>query len=141
MSNALKAGAAYFSAVFFVAFMLGTIRVIVMVPRLGELVSVSLEAPLIIAVSWLASRWATTRFCLPHDVLPRLAMGLVAFGLLMAVELAMSTLVFGQTMAAYFATIWSPAGMIGLSAQIVFAFVPLLQRIIRQLPAWVALRH
>jgi len=58
-------------------------------------------------------------------------MGLIAFSLLMTVELAMSTLVFGQPMAAYFATIWSPAGMIGLSAQIVFAFLPAMQIVIR----------
>jgi len=56
MSTVVKVGAAYFCAVFSVAFMLGTIRVVVLVPRLGELVSVSLEAPVILAVSWLASR-------------------------------------------------------------------------------------
>ena len=131
MRNAFKAGAAYFLAVFSVAFILGIFRVGVLVPRMGELMAVSLEAPVILGLSWLASRWATKRYRLPRDVAPRLAMGAIAFSLLMIVELAVSTLAFGQPAAEYFDAIWSAPGVVGLGAQIVFAFIPPIQGTMR----------
>jgi hypothetical protein len=123
----IKAGATYFVVVFLVAFMLGIIRVLVLAPRLGEVVSVSTEAPLILAVSWFASRWATAKFSLTNEVSSRLAMGAVAFALLMIVELAVSTLAFGKPIEDYFTAFWSPQGAIGLGTQLIFALVPLMQ--------------
>jgi uncharacterized membrane protein len=52
----LKARAMYFVVVFSIAFVLGTIRVLLVAPRLGETIAVMIEAPLILAVSWFASR-------------------------------------------------------------------------------------
>ena len=128
LSAEIKAGASYFIAVFLVAFILGIIRVLVLVPRLGEVASVSIETPVILTVSWVASRWATARFSVANEVSSRLAMGVVAFALLMIVELAVSTLAFGRQIEDYVAAFWSPQGVIGLGTQIIFAFIPLIQR-------------
>lgn len=128
MNSALKAGLTYFSAVFVVGFMLGTIRVLVLVPRLGEIASVSLEAPVTLAVSWFASRWITEKFDLTSEVSPRLLMGAVAFALLMLAEVGVSVFAFGKPIEDYFVAYWSPQGVIGLVAQIAFAFFPVMQR-------------
>lgn len=89
MNAALKAVVAYFSSVFVIAFVLGSFRVLVMAPRFGEVVSVLLEAPIILTVSWVASRWTARRFGVARDVLPRLLMGAAAFALLMFAELGL----------------------------------------------------
>ncbi|ALL70161.1 hypothetical protein K788_0001490 (plasmid) [Paraburkholderia caribensis MBA4] len=48
-----------------IGFALGTIRVLLLVPCLGETAAVSLEAPFMLAASWNLSRWSAKR----HDVL------------------------------------------------------------------------
>ena len=87
---------AYFGAVFVVGFMFGAIRVLVLVPRLGEIASVLLETPVILAVSWLVSGWTTQNFRVTSAVSRRLLMGIVAFGLLMLAEMGVSVFAFGK---------------------------------------------
>ena len=128
MSAALKAGFVYFGVVFSVGFVLGTIRVLQLLPRLGEIASVVLEAPAILAVSWIASRSSIKKFHVSNEVLPRLLVGAVAFVLLMLTELVVSVLVFSRTIEDHFASYCTPQGAIGLTAQIAFALFPLAQR-------------
>jgi hypothetical protein len=128
MDAAVKAGSAYFGAVFVIGFMLGTFRVLVLVPRIGEIASVLLETPLILAVSWLVSGWATERFCVSSTVSRRLLMGVVAFALLMLAEIAVSIFAFGRSIEDHLTGYRSWPGLIGLIAQIAFAFIPLVQR-------------
>lgn len=47
------AGLAYFTLVFAAGFALGTARVLVLLPGVGETTAVLLELPLILTVSWL----------------------------------------------------------------------------------------
>ena len=56
------AGIAYTVGVFAFAFAVGTIRVTLVAPRLGTLLAVVLEAPIVLAVSWRVSLWCTRRF-------------------------------------------------------------------------------
>ncbi|MBR7620705.1 hypothetical protein JKL49_15030 [Phenylobacterium sp. 20VBR1] len=121
------AGVAYVAIVFAVAFALGTVRTLLVAPRLGDTLAVTIEAPLILAVSWLASAWCVRVFQIPPAVAPRLTMGGVGFGLLMLLELGMSVLLFGRTPGDYLAAFLSRPGAIGLAAQLGFALVPLLQ--------------
>jgi subtilisin len=53
MTNAFKAGAAYFAVVFMAGFMLGVLRVVVLVPRFGETAAVLAELPVILLISWI----------------------------------------------------------------------------------------
>lgn len=127
MGKVLKAAVVYFAVVFGVAFVLGVVRVLVVAPRLGPLAAVMIEAPLILIVSWRAARWCVERFRIPATARDRLTLGLAAFALLMAVELALSVVAFGQTPAEHFAAWATPAGALGLSAQMVFGLIPWLQ--------------
>jgi len=125
--TAARAGTAYFFVVFIVAFAVGAFRVTVVAPRLGAVMAVSLEAPLILAVSWVASRWACARFAVSTSMVPRLAMGAVAFALLMAAELALAVMAFGRPVDVYLASFTTPEGLIGITSQLIFAFIPAIQ--------------
>jgi hypothetical protein len=49
--RAIEAGALYAITVFLIGFILGTIRVLLLAPHLGETIAVILEAPLMLAAS------------------------------------------------------------------------------------------
>jgi hypothetical protein len=126
MPAALKAGFTYFLVVFAVGFLLGTARVLAIVPRLGETTAVLLELPLMRGASWIASRRLVDRFEVPATIRARAAMGAFAFALLMAAELGVSILAFGRTAAEHATSYASARGALGLAAQIGFALLPLL---------------
>jgi hypothetical protein len=86
--QATKAGALYAIVVFSIGFILGTIRVLLLAPRLGETIAVIVEAPVILAVSWFVCRWCVGRLDVRRTVSARSLMGLVAFLVLMSVEVA-----------------------------------------------------
>jgi hypothetical protein len=125
---ATRAGFVYFAAVFAAGFVLGTIRVLVLVPRLGEVVPVLLETPIILALSWLAARRTTRRFRVPDDASQRILMGLVAFSMLQLAETGVSIFAFGRSIEDHLAAYGTAHGLIGLLAQIAFAVFPLMQR-------------
>ena len=50
--RAIEAGALYAIIVFVIGFILGTIRVLLLAPRLGETMAVSLEVAFILTASW-----------------------------------------------------------------------------------------
>jgi hypothetical protein len=81
-----KAGALYFALVFGAGFVLGTIRTVWFVPRLGARTAELLEVPVMLAVSYTAARWAVRRLGVPRAAAARLGMGLIALGLMLAAE-------------------------------------------------------
>ena len=128
IARATGAGAIYFAIVFAWAFALGIVRVLVVAPRLGEVAAVLIEAPLVLAASWLACHWTVRRLGVGPSVGERLILGAVAFLLLIIVEFALSVLAFGRPASAWLEGFATPPGAIGLCAQVAFGFVPLLQR-------------
>jgi len=127
MPAALKAGFTYFLVVFAAGFVLGTVRVLAIVPRLGETAAVVLELPLMLGVSWVASRRLVERLEVPATIQARVVMGACAFALPLAAELGVSVLAFGRTVAEHAASYGSARGALGLAAQIGFALLPLVQ--------------
>jgi hypothetical protein len=123
--TALKAAAVYFAGVFSIGFVLGTIRVLALVPALGPLAATLLELPLMLAASWFVAKWAIARFTVPPNLLPRLQMGGAAFFLLMSGETLLG-LAFGRSLASQFSDLLQPAGLAGLIGQILFALIPAL---------------
>jgi hypothetical protein len=75
---ATTAGALYAIIVFLIGFILGTIRVLLLAPRLGETTAVLVEAPMILAASWFVCRWWADRLDVTRTVLARSLTGLVA---------------------------------------------------------------
>jgi hypothetical protein len=117
--RATEAGALYAIIVFLIGFILGTIRVLLVAPRLGETTAVIIEAPIMLAVSWFGLDVRRT-------VAARSLMGLVAFMVLMSAEVGLGA-VLGRSLADQLAAYKSPSGAIGLIAQVIFAMFPVIQ--------------
>jgi hypothetical protein len=124
--RATKAGALYAIVVFSIGFILGTIRVLLLAPRLGATTAVIIEAPIILAVSWFVCRWCVDRLEVRRTVPTRSWMGLVAFLVLMSAEVGLGA-VFGRSLADQLAAFKFPPGAIGLGAQVIFAMFPVIQ--------------
>jgi hypothetical protein len=82
-------GRVYGIIVFLIGFILGTIRVVLLAPRLGETAAVIVEVPVILAVSWFVCRWSVHHLGIRRMVPARSLMGLVAFLVLMSAEMCM----------------------------------------------------
>jgi len=123
----LKAGTTYFAIVFAVGFVLGTVRVLLLLPFVGEAAAVFLEIPIILVASWIAARWTINRFDVPGEVAARLMMGAFAFALLILGELAVSSLSFGRPLQDTLVAYRSLPGAAGLFAQVIFALLPAAQ--------------
>jgi len=83
----LRAGISYFALVFGAGFVLGPIRLLWLVPRVGTRTAELLEMPIMLAVIILAARWVVIRLAVPAERSIRLGMGFVALVLLVAAEL------------------------------------------------------
>lgn len=125
--GAARACIAYTAIVFVFAFAVGAIRVTQIAPRLGTVPAVLLEAPIVLAASWGVSQWCNRRFRVDCDSRVRTLMGVVAFSLLMLLELGFAVLMFGETVDHYFARMASISGAIGLATQVGFAAIPWIQ--------------
>jgi hypothetical protein len=113
---------AYAAAVFAAGFALGVPRVTLLEPAVGPLAAVALELPPMLGISWLAAGAVLARW----PVRRPLAMGGIALGFLLAAEAALSA-VLGGTVAGFLAALVTPAGVLGLAGQVVFALIPRLR--------------
>lgn len=118
----------YATMTFAGAFVLGVARVILVAPLVGPVMAVMLELPLTLALSWLVCGWVMSRPWANRALLDRAAMGAAAFALVLALEMGMALLLFGQTPAGALQGLAAPAGLLGLAGQAVFAFLPLAWR-------------
>jgi hypothetical protein len=84
--RATTAGALYPITVFLIGFILGTIRVLLLAPHLGETTAVLVEAPTMLVASWFVCRWWADRLDVMRTVPARSLMGFVAFLVLMSAE-------------------------------------------------------
>jgi hypothetical protein len=121
-----RAAFVYFAQVFAAGFVLGTIRFLLIGPAWGEFSAVLLELPIMLTVSWLACGTSLRLFAI-RGRRARLAMGVAAFALLMAAELALALIAFGLSPGDHMRTYGTPAGMVGLSGQIAFGLIPLVK--------------
>jgi hypothetical protein len=123
----ISAGCAYALIVYFFGFAFGTVRVLLVVPRLGETLAVLLEAPFILFISWKVARWSIARFSVDNHPAARTLMGGVAFAVLMIAEFGVAAVVFGRSVQEQVYAYGSVPGIIGLAAQVCFATFPALQ--------------
>ena len=122
----LKAGALYFALAFGSGFVLGTIRVWWVVPRVGERTAELIETPIMLVVIILAARWVAQRFALASTPTTRLGVGGVALGFLLIAELTIVLWLRGLTMGEYVASRDPVSGPVYLVMLGVFAALPLL---------------
>lgn len=97
--EALKPGFLYFLLVFGTGFVLGTVRVLLIVPLVGHRTAELLEMPLMLMATVLAARWTIRRFPERRTSAARLSIGGIALGLMLAGELAVGIGLRGMTAA------------------------------------------
>jgi hypothetical protein len=121
------AGVAYFALMLSIGFALGTLRTLIAVPQVGEVVAVLIEVPVILTIAWMLCGWLLRRFALPRSIGTRLLMGGIAFLLLMLSEIGLSIGLFGRSLAEHLSRLTEPAGLLGLAGQVAFAAIPLVR--------------
>jgi len=122
----LKAGVLYFALVFGAGFVLGTIRTLWIVPRLGMRMAELMETPIMLVITILAARWTVRRLAVPSTLPARLCMGCVALGLLLVAEFTLVLWLRGMSIREYFASRDPVAGTVYYVMLGVFAIMPLL---------------
>ncbi|MBL8701830.1 MAG: hypothetical protein JNK67_25835 [Alphaproteobacteria bacterium] len=122
--GAMKAGLVYFAIVFAVGAALGPLRELVLAPRLGELGALLVEAPAMLAATFLTAGWLVRRFALADRKAAALGAGLVAFAALSAVELLGAIALRGLAPSAYLARFATTPGLISLTLFVLFALMP-----------------
>ena len=99
----LKAGMLYFVFVFGAGFLLGPIRILWVVPRLGTRVAELLEAPIMFVITIMAARWIVRRLAVPSTASSRLSMGGIALGLMLIAEFTLVLWLRGLSIREYLA--------------------------------------
>jgi hypothetical protein len=121
--------------IFAAGFALGALRTLVLVPRLpsssGETIAVAIELPIILTLSWLASRWLVGRFNVVQALGARLLMGATAFVLLLIGEFLLGYLGFGRSPIEQFRSYARLPDFVGLMGQLTFAAFPCGQLLLR----------
>lgn len=120
-----RAALAYWAWVFAAGFVLGTVRTLWLAPRLDDLAAVAIELPVMLAISALAARRVLHRWQVRHRA-EALAVGALAFALLIGAEALLACTLAGQGLSQWAATLASAPGALGLAGQIVFALLPAL---------------
>jgi hypothetical protein len=122
----LKAGVLYFALVFGAGFVLGTIRVLWVVPRFGTRMAELMETPIMFVVTIVAARWIVRRLAVPSTLPSRLGMGCVALVLLLVAEVTLVLWLRSLTISEYLASRDSVSGAVYYVLLGVFAIMPLL---------------
>lgn len=121
----LKAGVLYFVIVFGAGFVLGTIRITWVVPRLGTRTAELLESPVMFVVTVLAAGWSVRRFAVPPKWPFRLGMGVLALWLMLLAEFTLVLWIQRISIGEYLATRDPVSGTVYYVMLGVFAIMPL----------------
>ncbi len=123
MARVPRVGFLYFLMVFAAGFALGPIRVLWLVPRVGERTAELLEMPVMVAVIWLAAGWATSRLMGGRE---RLAAGTLALMLMLGFEFGLVLRLRGLSVAEYLESRDPVAGAAYAAALLFLALAPTL---------------
>lgn len=120
----LQAGMTYFALVFAAGFVLGSIRVPFLAPRLGERAAELIEMPFMFVVIGVSARFIIKRFGLPAHALPRLGAGFLALGCLVAAEVLLAVTLQDRTLGEYIDGRDPVSGTVYLAMLALFALMP-----------------
>jgi hypothetical protein len=124
--RAIVAGAFYTVIVFLVGFVLGIVRVLVLVPWLGGTAAAAVEVSVMLIASSFVSRASVNRLGVPPKVGVRSLMGAVAVLMLILAEFALGV-AFSRPLVGQFASLVSWPGAISLAGQIAISILPVVQ--------------
>jgi len=114
----------YFALVLGTGFVMGTIRVPFLVPRLGERYAELLEMPFMFVAIVLAARYVVQRFNLPVSLPLRLRVGFMALALSIVAELLLATVLQGRSLVEFIASRDPVSGSVYLAMLLLFALMP-----------------
>ena len=120
-----KAACLYFVSVFGAGFVLGFVRVLLLVPRLGVRAAELIEMPVMVMATILAARWVVLCFGGASVRRAPLRVGFLALSLLMASEIGLG-IVRGVPVSAYITARDPVSGPVYFAALTLFAFMPAL---------------
>ncbi len=125
MKRFLSAATVYFLMLFALGFVLGTVRVLFVAPRIGVLSATLAEVPLMLIAAFFTCRWAISRWKVPSTLSARGTMALLFLVLLALFETLVGVALFGRTLAGTWSGLATPAELIGLIAQAIAALLPI----------------
>jgi hypothetical protein len=123
-----RAATRYFLIVFGVGFVLGVLRVTLLVPRLGERLAELSEMPVMFVAIYLAAGWTVRRHPAGVDGAGWFAVGLVALALMVAAELLLAVVLSGRDVGEYVASRDPVSSAVYLAMLALFAAMPWLRR-------------
>jgi hypothetical protein len=119
-----KSAVLYFVIVLSTGFVLGSIRVPFLVPRLGERYAELLEMPIMFVVIVMAARFVVRQFDLPAKLSVRMQVGFAALAMSIAAELLLAAALQGNSVAQYIASRDPVSGAVYLCVLLLFALMP-----------------
>jgi hypothetical protein len=128
MSRVLLAGSVYFLMLFALGFAFGTIRVVLLAPHLGQVAATLSEIPVMLVAAVVSCRWALGHWQVSRAKIIRWAMVGWFLILLFGFETLLGAALFGRTASEQWAALGTPAGLLGLTGQIIAALMPVLVR-------------
>ena len=126
----IEAAFAYFALVFGLGFLLGSIRVPFIVPRLGTRKAELLEMPFMLVGIVLAARFIVKQFVLPNTILAYLSVGMLALSLTLLAEILLVVVLQGGTVRQYLARRDPVSGSVYLVLLLIFALTPIIMFIV-----------
>ncbi|ART47755.1 hypothetical protein [Acidovorax carolinensis] len=127
MKKTIAAAVVYFAIVLGTGFVLGVVRVPLLVPRIGERWAELAEMPVMAIVIYLAAGFILRHF--PHIRHPAraIATGLLALALSIAAELGLALVVQSQSLTEFILSRDRVSGAVYLALLLVFALMPRLR--------------
>jgi endonuclease/exonuclease/phosphatase (EEP) superfamily protein YafD len=116
----------YFSLVFGTGFVLGPIRILWLVPRVGVRAAELLEIPIMVLVTILAARWVIRRYNVQSAYATRLGIGVMALSFMVVAEVGLALTLRGMSVSEYITNRDPISGTVYFLALALFASMPVL---------------
>jgi hypothetical protein len=120
----IKAALLYFVLVFGVGFLLGPIRILLVVPRFGTRTAELMETPIMFVIIIVAAWWIVRRLDVPFKPSYRFGMGCIALGLLLVAEFTLVLWLQGISIKEYLANRDPVSGTVYYVMLVIFAIMP-----------------
>ena len=120
----IKGALLYFGAVFGAGFLIGIVRVLWLVPKVGARFAELLELPLMVLVSFATARWIVRRMRKPYSKNERVALGILALLFMVGAELAIAVLLLDTPISDVVTKRDPISGIAYLFALLLFAWMP-----------------
>ena len=132
--RAILAGSMASALVMVAGTILGTARVLLVAPRLGDTAATILELSVIRGAGWFTCGVSAGGYDVGNDPRLRLMIGGAALAVLVALEALLAFVVAGTSPASFLGGYRETAARIGLAAQVLYATFPVLQAKLRPPP-------